>query len=243
MTFLHKRVGTGPATFGTDLRDLRELHNLTIEQVARETKIRDTVLRALEEDRLSDIDDPAFIVRHITTYVRHLGGYEPYFLARFRAKLEELHATRKTSDLLPRTRGVRSLALMVGPHLLGVLGVVLLAVGLGGYVWWQAEAVNAPPLLVVESPLDGERLLHPIVLVRGRTIPEAYVRVNGRDAAVDGNGAFELTLDVRRGTMIVSIVARRRRGSETVIERRVVYDRPLPEAELIDLTATSTASE
>ncbi|HWQ99596.1 MAG TPA: helix-turn-helix domain-containing protein [Candidatus Methylomirabilis sp.] len=243
MTFLHKRVGEGAGTFGGDLQDLRELRGFTVEQVARDTKIRDTIIRALENDRLQDIEDPAFMERHLLTYVRFLGGYEPYFLARYRAKLDLLQARRTTRDLLPRALGVRGWDLMVGPHLLGVLGILALALALGGYVWWQAQAVGTPPPLEIQSPADGERLMRPSVVVRGQTMPEAFVRVNGHDAAVNSEGAFELTLDVRRGTTIITIVAQRRRGSETRVVRRVVYDRPLQETELLDLSGnTSTAT-
>lgn len=229
--------------FGSDLRDLRELNGLSLEQVSRDTKISDTLLLALEEDRMDEIEDPAFAERHLLTYVRYLGGYEPYFVARYRARLEELKALRKTEDLLPRARSLGRFDLVVGPHLIGFLGVLLLALGLGSYIWWQAEAVRKPPALEIYSPLDGERLERPTVKVRGQTISEAYVSVNGHDAAVDASGNFELTLDVRRGTTVITIIARRRRGSETRIERRVVYDRPLQDTELLDLTSASSAAQ
>lgn len=239
MTFLHKRVGEGSGTFGDDLRDLRDLLGLAIAQVAQETKLSESIIRALEEDRLEDIDDPAFMERHLIAYVRRLGGYEPYFLGRYRARLEELKAERRSRELMPHRRGVRGLDLVVGPHLLGFAGILILAGALGGYVWWQARAMRTTPTLEVTSPEDGERLERPSVTVRGRTVPEAYVSVNGRDAAVDSGGVFELMLDVRRGTTVIAVIARRRRGNETRIERRVVYDRPLQETELLDLSASS----
>ncbi len=241
MTFLHKRVGKGSGAFGSDLRDLRELNGFSLEQVSHDTKIRDTILRALEEDRMDEIEDPAFAERHLLTYVRYLGGYEPYFMARYRAKLEELKAQRKTTELLPRRRSLGRFDLVVGPHLIGFFGVLLLAFALGGYIWWQAEAVRTPPSLEIYSPLDGERLERPTAVVRGRTMPEAYVSVNGHDAAVDASGNFELTLDVRRGTTVITIIARRRRGSETRLDRRVMYDRPLEETGLLDLQTASSS--
>jgi hypothetical protein len=242
MTFLHKRVGEGSGSFGADLRDLREHNKRTLEDAARDTKISDRILRAFEEDRIEDIEDPAFAERHLLAYVRFLGGYEPYFLTRYRAKITELKASRRTEQLLPRRRGVKGLDLFVGPHFLGVLGIVLLAFGLGGYVWWQAHAMRIPPPLAVESPVDGERIQKPVVLVRGKTIGEAYVTVNGVDAPVDVEGNFSVSVNVRRGTTVITVIARRRRGSESRLERRVVYDRPLPELELLPGYGTSTAA-
>ena len=50
MTFLHKRVGKGAARSGSRSARLRELNGFSLEQVSHDTKIRDTILRALEED-------------------------------------------------------------------------------------------------------------------------------------------------------------------------------------------------
>jgi cytoskeletal protein RodZ len=241
MTFLHKSVGDEPSSFGSDLRDLRELHAITLETACKETKIDRSVLEAFESDSIEDIDDPIFSERHLLAYVKYLGGYEPYFKARYQTRLKELGKSRKTEDLLPRKRKVRFLDLFVAPQFLAFLGVILLAVGLGSYVLWQAYTVNTAPPLEIETPIDGERLDGSRVLVKGQTIPEAYVLVNDRDAAVESDGSFHLELDVPRGTTIISIIARRRRGSETRIERRVIFDREVMEIPSTEeLFATST---
>ncbi len=245
MTFLHKSVGEEPSSFGSDLRDLRELHAITLETACRETKIDRSVLEALEADRLEDIGDPIFSERHLLSYVKYLGGYEPYFTARYRTRLKELGKRRKITDLLPRTRDVRFLDLFVAPQFLAFLGIVLLAIVLGSYVLWQAYTVNTSPPLEIASPADGVHLDGPRVLVSGKTIPEAYVLVNDRDAAVDGEGLFHTELDVPRGTTIITIIARRRRGSETRVDRRVIFDREvteIPSTELLFATSTEAAT-
>jgi hypothetical protein len=240
MTFLHKRVGEGNA-FGADLRDLRDHKGVTIEDAARHTKIHDALLRAFEGDRVEDIEDPLFAERHLRMYVQYVGGYEPYFLGRYRARCEELQRKRKAEDLLPRTRGVRSFDLFIGAHLTGILGVLLLALFLGGYVLWQAHLVRIAPPLTVDAPTEGQVLTEPRIDVRGQTIPEAYVNINGHDVPVDPHGGFVFPMDVRRGTTVIHTVARRRRGSETVIDRRVVYDRALNDVDALTLpTASST---
>lgn len=70
---------------------------------------------------------------------------------------------------------------------------------------------------------------------------EAHVLINGRTAPVDSNGHFALSVDVRRGTTPITVVARRRRGSETEITRNVVYDSALLESTPFP-AATSTSS-
>ena len=242
MTFLHKRVEEGSGTFGSHLRDLRELQGRTLEQASQETKIREPILRAFEEDRIGDLDDPVFVTRHLKTYVRYLDGHEPYFVARYRERLQALKAERHVRDVLPRMRGVRGWDLFVGPQLLAIAGILALGMLLGGYVLWQAHLVRTPPTLDISSPQDGERLSGPLVTVRGHTMAEAYVTINGRDAAVGTDGNFALTLDVRRGTTVMTIVARRRRGSETQVSRSVLYDVALPDEVPVAPLSASTSS-
>lgn len=239
MTFLHKNVGDEQALFGSDLRDLRELHAISFDQACRETRIDAGILKAFEEDRISDVRDPMFAERHLMAYVRYLGGYEPYFKAKYQAALTALAAHREASDVIPRTR-IRFFDLFVAPQFLAFLGIGFLALLLGGYVFWQAFLVHTAPMLNVISPEDNDRLLRPRVLVRGETISGASVSVNGRDAAVDQNGAFQLELDVRRGTTILTITAKRRRGSETTVIRRVSFEQALTDTDAGNAFASSS---
>ena len=152
MAFLHKRLGQGDGLFGGDLRDLRESRDISLAQAAQETHIRMTVLEALEQDRAEDLGDQSFAERHLMTYVRYLGGHEPYFLARHRERTRAMNAERKVEDLLPRTRRVRALDLFVGPQLLTIGGIILLAILFGGYVLWQAYLVRIPPPITNHIP-------------------------------------------------------------------------------------------
>jgi transcriptional regulator with XRE-family HTH domain len=229
MTFLHKSIGGSEAQFGSDLKDLRELHGISFEQACRETKIDASILRLLEEDRILEFDDPIFAKRHLMVYIRYLGGYEPYFSGRFDAQVKEIASSRTTKDLLPRERSVHFWDLFVAPQFLAFLGIVLLAGIVMTYVVWQAHAVNTSPLLELASPNDGIHLETARVLVEGKTMSEATLTVNGQNVAVDEQGNFSSEFDVHRGTNVIRIVAKRRRGSETILERRVVFDRVIPE--------------
>jgi len=229
MTFIHKRVREGDVSFGSDLRDLRDLRGISFEEACRATRIDRSILLAFEEDRIEDLADPIFSERHLMAYVKYLGGYEPYFRLRFADRLAVLARARKTEDLLPRTRKIGFFDLFAAPQLLAFLGILAFAGLLGGYVLWQAHTVNTAPPLTVERPRDGERLSTSRVRVRGTTSPEATVTVNERGAPVAPDGSFSIDLDVPRGTTVITIVAKRRRGSKTQVVRRVIYERELPE--------------
>ena len=223
MTFLHKSVGGEHGLFGSDLRDLRELHGISFEQACVETKIDAALLRAFEEDRVLEVGDPIFAERHFLSYVRYLGGHEPYFRSKYEKLVRERRDARTSKDMLPRERSVRFLDLFVAPQFLAFAGIALLALIFGGYVVWQAFIIRTPPPLTISSPQDGETLDRSRVNVEGVTAPEASVTVNGRSAPVDQSGHFLLELDVKRGTTRITITAQKRHGSEKIIERNVVF--------------------
>lgn len=223
MTFLHKSVGGEHGLFGSDLRDLRELHGISFEQACKETKIDAELLRAFEEDRVLEMGDPIFAERHFLSYVRYLGGHEPYFRSKYEQLVRERKDARTSKDMLPRERSVRFWDLFVAPQFLAFAGITLLALIFGGYVVWQAFIIRTPPSLVITSPQDGETLDRSRVNVEGVTAPEATVTVNGRSAPVDQTGHFLLELDVKRGTTRITITAQKRHGSVRTEERNVMF--------------------
>jgi cytoskeletal protein RodZ len=223
MTFLHKSVGGEHGLFGSDLRDLRELHGISFERACAETKIDSEFLRAFEEDRILAVSDPIFAERHFLSYVRYLGGHEPYFKSKYDELVRERKASRNFKEMLPRERSVRFWDLFVAPQFLAFAGIALLALLFSGYVMWQAFIIRTPPQLIISSPQDGEKLVRSRVAVEGVTAPEASVTVNGRSAPVDQSGHFSLELDVKRGTTRIRITAQKRHGSEKIIERNVRF--------------------
>ncbi|MFA5129998.1 MAG: helix-turn-helix domain-containing protein [Patescibacteria group bacterium] len=242
MTFLHKSVGSGQELFGADLRDLRELHEISFERACSETKIDPKFLSAFEEDRIMDLDDPIFAEHHFMAYVRYLGGHEPYFKAAYRKLIHELLAKRTSKDILPRMRSVRFADLFVAPQFLAFCGILLFALIIGGYVLWQTTVIQSAPPVQISSPQDGAVLDRSRVSVEGTTAPEASVTVNGRMAPVDQSGHFSLELDVKRGTTAIVITSKRRHGAQTVVTRSVMFGSGVIDTSNLNASSTQEAA-
>jgi cytoskeletal protein RodZ len=60
-------------TFGHYLNQQRQLRALSLEEVAKATRVPLEHLRALEEDRLDDLPGDAFAVGYIRNYARCIG--------------------------------------------------------------------------------------------------------------------------------------------------------------------------
>jgi cytoskeletal protein RodZ len=228
MSFTLKSVNPS-GRIGSDLVELRERAGWSRAQAAHATKIHESLIRSLEEEAWDQVADPIYTERILRSYVTFLGGNERYFVEKYRTCLEANRLKRSPEELLPRPRRIRRFDLTVGPRLLAVSGFLVFVLLLGGYVYVQARAISTPPPLEILEPADGLRLEEPMVTIRGTTLPESTVEVNGRQAIVQPDGTFSLRLDVPRGTTLVIVTSKKRHSREVTSARRVVYDRPLPE--------------
>lgn len=222
-----KRVH-GSECLGPDLIELRERAELTVAEASQQTKIAPSFIQALENERLEDIPDPVYSERLLRSYVAQLGGNVSYYLHKYRECLEARGMTRPKNESLPRPIRLRAKDLLVTPRLLAIAGFVLFVILLGGYVYYQVRTIAAPPSLEVIEPVEGARYEEPTVTVRGKTLPEANVRINDQAAIVHSDGTFEETLFISRGITEIRVTARRRYGDEASVTRRVIYERELP---------------
>lgn len=227
MAFVLKSVNA-TGRIGPDLIELRERSGWTRAEVSRQTKIPESIVRGWEEELWEDMDDPVYMERVFRSYVIALGGDEPYFIGKYHEVLKERHLERKLQDLLPRPRRIRLLDLTVGSRLLTFVAFLTFVSLLGGYVYLQARAISTPPPLALSEPEDGSRLVDPEVTIKGTTLPEASVTINGRTIIVQPDGNFSLTMNVPRGTTLLVVSARKRHGREALLTRRVVYERAVP---------------
>ena len=227
MPFVLKSVNA-EGGLGADLKELRERLGLTIAQASNRTKILESLIRAWEEERWQDIDDAIYSERIFKNYVAFLGGAGTYFVAKYREALQKSGIELNPEEYLPRTRNIPKFDLAVGARV-RTLAIFALFITLAvGYVFVQIRSISVPPPLDVSQPLEGARLDGPQLKITGQTLPSAVVTVNELPAVVQNDGTFELTLDVPRGTTLITVTAKKRYGREITITRRVVYDRPLP---------------
>ncbi len=237
MTFVLKTVNPSNH-IGPDIVELRERLGWSRAQASCYSKLTESLLTALETEAWEDVGDAVYTERLLRSYVKLLGGNENYFVQKYRQCVGQ-KMQRPKADALPRPCRVRGKDLAVSSRVLTLAGFLLFVVVLGGYVFSQARAISAAPPITVDSPSEGARLDQPSVEVRGKTLPESSVSINGQQAVVQPDGVFQLTLDVPRGTTMIQISARKRHGQEAVETRHVVYDRPMPELFQASSTAVS----
>jgi cytoskeleton protein RodZ len=152
--------GAPPAlTLGQTLQNARIAHDLTLEQVATELRIEVKQLKALEDNRFTDIGVPVFVKGYLKQYGQRLGLDVRDLLAAYyhQTDLSDVQVQPNRTIKLRDERQITAWLLAA---------IVLLAVIVGLAVWWwnggnleltgrspaSAPTTATPPLPVDAAP-------------------------------------------------------------------------------------------
>jgi len=202
---------------GQKFHDERVRRGLTVEDVARATKIRPSFITAIERGEYQKIPSASYAKGFVRNYAEFLGLPTKEVLALFRREfdveknlkvLPEPY-TRQQSIPVKRTKFQFTLFFLAG-----------LLVLLSAFLLYQYRSAFFSPALSIESPKE-ETLTSSEVAVSGKSEPSATVTVNNTPVALDSDGNFRKTVTVFPGESIIVIRAKNRLGKETVVEKKV----------------------
>ncbi len=211
-----------PKNLGEKLRTLRRSQAVSLEMMEKMTRVRRHYLEALEWGRYDALPDPLYTRNFIRSYARALGADETYLLELYEeesGRIDLLDPHR-----LPRER-VRKGSFVVSTRLLSGIALLVVVLGMFGYLGSQASHLLAPPEVIVLNPVDQSAVDSALLPVTGYVkSDEVQVSINGKDVAVNEDKSFSLTLDLTRGLNVIKVEAKRRYSRPAVIYRRVVFD-------------------
>jgi len=150
-------------SLGQKLRETREQHNFSVEQVARDTHISKQYLEALEQEDFSMIPGETYIIGFLRNYAEYL-SLNPEELVALYKNIQIQEQPLPMTELLDRSRPKSSARIIV------LLVIILAVLGAGGYLIFRflippgrqaapraaaAQEVTQP---AVQQP-EGEELL------------------------------------------------------------------------------------
>ncbi len=203
---------------GQKFSEERIKKGLSIEDVAKETKIRASFISAIEKGDYKNLPSSAYAVGFVKNYSSFLGLPEKETIALFRREFDE----KKVFEVLPRglTQDADFLANRFRLQQRVIIGL-LIFFGLSAYIGFQYRYTFISPLLTVSSPKEKETFSVSDVQVLGKTDQNAIVYVNDIAVSVDKNGEFKKTISLFEGKETITIKAVNRFGRETVLNREV----------------------
>ena len=121
-------------SLGADLKRERELRGVTLEEIARETKIRASLLGCIEDDRFDRLPAGVFRQSFVRSYARYLGIDEDkpvreYLLVEARLKSEgqrfrTAHPPRPSLGARLKTRAAGAKSAAIFPSVVALLGAL-----------------------------------------------------------------------------------------------------------------------
>ena len=133
-------------TVGQYLREEREKKNLSLEDVAKVTRITLENLQALELDDFQAISAPIFVRGFLRTYASQLGLDPNEIMARYESQVDLLKISPKVKESAPAKNGsplFKYIALLI---------LILVGAAIGFYYYQKTPAPPPPPPSAPPSP-------------------------------------------------------------------------------------------
>lgn len=202
---------------GDKLREKRISKGLSLEEVARATKIKQGFLQAIEKGEYQKLPSSAYAYGFVSNYVEYLGLPKKETMAMYRRE----YAGEKTSKVLPEgMRGRRSPLQGIRVSQTVFVVVILFFLLLGYFLFQYRYALIEPPLTIT-APVEGDTVERDGLVVKGHTDPSVIIFINDQPTPVNTYGEFEKTLTLPEGDEIIQIRAEHKLGKESEKTLRV----------------------
>ncbi len=129
-------------TLGTYLRTAREKKNISLEAIARATKITLRNLEALEKDELQLLPPPVFVRGFLRAYAHQVGLDEQKIMEIYERETKGVYSSLPSK----KAEGEKKI-----PRVVKILGPILLIV-LGGILFYYLSSTPPPPPSATPSP-------------------------------------------------------------------------------------------
>jgi cytoskeletal protein RodZ len=204
---------------GQRLAQERIKKGLSIDEVAKATKIQKKFILALERGEYKKLPSSAYIQGFIKNYAEFLNLPKREILALFRREFDE----REFLEVLPESfaKGRKKAFSGFRLHtttLLIILGLLFIV----GFIVFAYRATFFDPQLTITSPADNIQVTTQSILIQGRTDPDTSLTVNDDPVSLDKDGKFKKQITVFTGSNTITIKAVNKFGKKTVLIRHVV---------------------
>lgn len=203
---------------GQKLREERLGRGLTLDDVAKATKIRESFLLAIEKGEYKKLPSSAYAQGFVQNYAEYLGMSKKEVLALFRREFDEEKVYKVLPQGFAKASDVPRFSFRIHHTVVIVLFLLLF---LFGFILFQYRYALINPPLFVDTPKDGLVTAGKDIQVSGRTDANAIITINGETVSVENDGTFTKTLSLFPGDTIIDISAKHRLGKEANIKRRV----------------------
>lgn len=200
---------------GKVLKEARIRKKLSRKRLESLTKIKEEFVEAIENESWEKLPDYPVVAGFVKSIAKVLKLDENSVLAFLRRDYPP-------KDLQINPKEEISGKFTWNPRITFVAGALTASLLVTGYLLYQYFNFVSPPKLVVEKPVEGQGVSGRLLIVVGRTDPEASVLVNNQPTIVGPDGRFSSEIEISQDTKEIVVVAKSRSGKETVVRRKII---------------------
>lgn len=216
-------------TAGKVLKARRKELGKSIGQISQETKIQTKYISLLENDDYEALDSDVFASGFIKIYAANLGLDVDRVLAIYRRSSPKVKVKQSVNSKKQPLDAKEIFAKFATPRNSIVLVLILIVIGLLGYLSFQFYNFQKEPYLNVESPANNQTTDKNSVVVKGETEQNTFVEINGKIVNLDDESRFEETISLNEGNNVIAVraVKENNQGRETVKQINIKYEIPV----------------
>lgn len=201
-------------TIGELIKSARTVKKISRYNLARKTKIKKDYIEAIENEKWELLPDYPVVVGFVKSLASALkiGTIQAVALLRRDYPPKKLPVNPKPDV---------SQKLSWSPRITFIVGVLVVVLGISGYLLFQYFNFVKSPTVEISQPIQNQIIDSNNFLVEGKTDPDSTVIINNQPAIVDEYGKFSAEIEVFEGTKEIIILARTRAGKETRVVRNV----------------------
>lgn len=202
---------------GQRLKEERLRQKLTLDQVAKETRIRLQFLVAIEKGEYQKLPSAAYATGFVKNYSEYLGLPKKEITALFRREFDEEKIYKVLPEGFTRQKEFPVHRIKIQQAVFGVVLILLIIIS---FLLYQYRFAFLSPPLTVITPKDGEKVSSEYT-ISGKSVPNVTIFVNNVEVPVNANGEFMKKVTLLPSDTVITIKARNRLGKETTVQRRV----------------------
>lgn len=219
VSFYSKKLATKP-TVVEILKNTRETLGLDLKKVAASLSLSPQYLKALEDGNFKFFPGEIYIKNFIKIYATYLKLNSRELLDGY-LESQKLFCDKKRNYPLKKKRIWQKIASSIIFLRQGLVGLVVVCLII--YLGYEIFGIFQSPPLTVESPEEGLITTQADLEVKGQTLPETKVQINGVEIVSDRLGLFQEKIGLNAGSNQIFVTALKKYGRSTSLLRNVIY--------------------
>lgn len=215
-------------TLGEKLKQVREKANVSLNEIAKNTKIRKYYLEMLEEGNFDKLPPNVYVKGFLNSYAEYLGIESADVMKLYEKERGIQRSMRKsqngTQTTVEKKKRLELPTVVFTPKIFAGLFFAALVVFGGVYFYKEIGEFSKAPRLVVLQPTDDFSVDGSSVEVIGITDREGKIRINGQPIFVNEQGEFKEIVSLQNGVNEIEVKAINRFSNEEIRKFNVSAD-------------------